>query len=196
MFSRMRVVSGMSALSDLCQQRLPHPVWDALQSINYGSDSASTKDWLTAHLPLLPIHIDTLYFGLSDTGDSLWLSFLHIRQENSKRSSLSADASDPCYPVPLFQLENIQRVADTAVQSDSKHASERDVRWVIETCYPLVYSGLSLGAILSQLSADLLFGQDEVRRVAVCFAEGDQFFFGEVRRHGFAQYDGPQFFES
>jgi hypothetical protein len=132
--------------------------------------------------------VDLVWFSLSDLGDEVSLCLL--RQRRLPQDDHDWDAYDriATSDAPPTVLRPVNDLIDTT--SADTEPSE-GTRWILQTCVPLAWSGLMVGAAMKQLSSEVLLGSDARRRVAVFFAEGDDFLLGEVSTEGFHFFSPP-----
>ena len=194
MFSEKSVATGMCELDAYVRELIPHPFWNILTAIEFDSELQQIVDWLKneleSHLESED-RISILFFCLTDMGDALSLNGL--KQNRVPNNDRDWGAYDHQYwsDAPSKVLQQFYDLAERELSDAKGGYTEHDVRWIVETCYPLVYSGLLIAEVMRRLPIKLLIGRDEKRRIAIFFGEGDDFFFGEITESGFKQYDLP-----
>jgi hypothetical protein len=192
MFSQKSVAEGMCELDAFVRNLVPHPIWDKLRQFSFEEEFTELTEWVRGKVTSEPEGIAILFFCLSDLGDSMSLIFMQQREPEGD-SDWSAYDSSNSSNVPSHVLSRLHELAERELSDTKGGYTDPEVHWIVETCYPLVYSGLSVCEIMRSLPSSILLGKDARRRVAVFFGEGDDFLLGEVTRSGFSLYEVPGF---
>jgi hypothetical protein len=193
MFTNKPVTEGMKELDRLVRSLAPHPIWDKLQKIDFESELPTIREFTANETARHPEGVAVLLFRLSDLGDQMQLVFLCQEREPTGDSDWEAYDDSRYADVASIVLEQMAGLAETELTDSQGSYTNQDAGWILETCYPLAYSGLAVGRILHSLPAQALLGSDESRKVAVFFGEGDDFIFGEITPQGFRYNPIPDF---
>lgn len=193
MFSRQTPIEGIRELSAIARRAIPHPIWNKLNRLRLTHDLTTLTIWVQARVSSYRQNAPILFFSLSDMGDALSLIFLKKMREPNGDNDWAAYDRDVFHLAPSKILKRMYQLGETELADGNGSYTHHDVRWIIEACYPLVYVGLTIGSIMRTLPSEALLGVDASRRIAIFFAEGDDFFFGEITRSGFRQYNVPEF---
>ncbi|GIK43112.1 MAG: hypothetical protein BroJett011_69450 [Chloroflexota bacterium] len=193
MFSQKPINDGMNELNEVVRNLIPHPIWDKLRRINYDGELPQLKEWIGKEISSHQYDVSILLFSLSDLGDVISLYFLRQEREPNGESDWGAYDDNFFSVIPSKVLEQMYELAEAELSDGRGGYTNYDVRWIVETCYPLAYAGLIIGEIIQTLPVNILLGKDVMRRVAIFFAEGDDFFFGEITGQGFKYYTIPDF---
>lgn len=193
MFSEKPVAEGMQDLDAFVRELVPHPIWGKLQTIRYEDEIPRLMEWVREEIDSHQNDVPILFFCLSDMGDQMSLILLRqIRRAKNDRD-WGAYSNDIYSDAPSKVLEQMYELAEVGLSDGNEGYTNKEARWIIETCYPLAYAGLVIGEIMRKLPKESLLGHDSRRRVAVFFGEGDDFFFGEITESGFEYYEVPEF---
>lgn len=193
MFSNKPVSQGMKELDALARSLVPHPVWNRLQKIDFEQEIPRLEEWMDKAVAQHPDNIAILFFNLSDLGDALTLHFLRQKREPAGDNDWEAYDAGLSADVPSTVLTRMAELVEAELTDEQGDYTNEDAGWIVETCYPLAYSGLVVGKIMQRLSASTLLGNDVARKVAVFFGEGDDFLLGEISPQGFTYYPVPDF---
>ena len=193
MFSRKSVGDGMNELDAVVRHLVPHPIWSKLRQLGYDDELPQLAEWVERELSSQQEQVAILFFCLSDMGDSMSLILLRQEREPTAENDWEAYGEGLTSAVPSRILGQMYELAEAEISDGRGGYSNHDVRWVVETCYPLAYAGLAIAQIMHKLPADTLLGKDAKRKVAVFFGEGDEFFLGEITRQGFKYFAVPSF---
>lgn len=196
MFSQQTPTDGLHELSAIARKLTLHPVWDKLDGLRLANEASILMNWIPAKVSSYKQNASILFFSLSDIGDTLSLIFLQKQRETETNDDWAAYAGNVFYVAPSKVLKRMYRLGKTELADGKGGYILNDARWVIETCYPLVYVGLTISSILRSTPSKSLLGVDTSRQVAIFFAEGDDFLFGEITETGFQQYNIPEFAQS
>ncbi len=193
MFSSEPMSQGMGALDEFVRTAAPHPIWDKLREIRFEQELPDLTEWVRKGLAAHEEHVSILYFSLSDMGDDIELVFLSPK-DKSRPDAEDAPLAESSWPdAPCQVLKQIYELTESELSDGKGDYTDDNVRWIIETCYPLTYAGLAVNQVMRNLPPEVLIGKDTRRRVAVYFAEGDDFDLGEITRQGFSYCEIPDF---
>ncbi len=193
MFSNQAVSEGMKTLDTVVRGIVPHPIWNKLRQIDFEQEILSLEEWIGKEVAQHPDQIAILFFCLSDLGDAMTLHFLRQKRAPAGDSDWEAYDDSLSVDVPSVVLTQMAELVEAELTDEQGNYTNEDAGWIVETCYPLAYSGLVAGKIMQRLPASTLLGNDTTRKVAVFFGEGDDFLLGEISPQGFTYYPVPDF---
>ncbi len=191
MFSYKSVSDGMQELDKVVTKLAPHPIWDKVRKIRFDDELPKLTKWVRREVSSHQKNISILFFCLSDMGDVMTLEFLQQTREPKSENDWEAFDERFWSDAPSGVLKQMYQLAESELSNGKGGYTNSNVRWIIETCYPLAYAGLTIGEIMQKLPIHVLLGKDTKRRIAVFFGEGDDFFFGEITEQGFKYYGVP-----
>lgn len=193
LFSQKPVNDGMQDLDVFVRNLVPHPIWDELREINYADELSELTERVRTEISSHPENTSILFFCLSDLGDQMSLMFLRQTREPENDRDWGAYDDSVWSDVPSKALKQMHELAELKLSNGKGGHTNSDVYWIIEACFALAFVGLSVGEIMRKLPISALLGKDAIRRVAVFFGEGDDFFLGEISMQGFKYYKAPDF---
>jgi hypothetical protein len=193
MFSDKAIKDGMRALDQTARSLVPHPVWDQLKQIDFEREQPGLQAWVEKQVAQHADGIAVLLFRLADLGDRMDLQLLRQTRPPADDSDWQAYDASLAFEIPSQVLEKMAEIAEAELTDDKGEYTNEDAGWIVETCYPLAYAGLAVGKLVQSLPPKTLLGSDARRRVAVFFAEGDDFILGEVTPQGFQYSPIPAF---
>ena len=188
MFSGVAVDEGMADLAASLPTGVPDDLRASLERIGTASRPDGLAEWLSDQLAPHRSGVAVLWLSLSDMGDEISLCLL--REKRVPRDAHDWNAYEHISAVDL-PGEIAEPLVEFANHARARSESSETERWIVETCVPLAWAGLMIGAAMKQLSPVTLLGDDSRRRVAVFFGEGDDFFLGEIDTGGFRYVEPP-----
>lgn len=188
MFSQRPINEEMRELIKFASQQIVHPIWDKYLAFDFNQEVDSLRNRIHDELQTHSTSAAILFFCLADMGDEMSLIFLKKECEPKDDGDWGAYNHRVWSDIPSAMLTSMYMVAEADLPDGVGGYTNSDVRWIIETCFPLAYAGLCVGHALRSLSPSTLLGSDSHRRVAVFFGEGEEVFLGRIDSEGF-RYD-------
>ncbi|MFM8322032.1 MAG: hypothetical protein ACKOC5_14055 [Chloroflexota bacterium] len=193
MYSGSPVAQGMLELDRLARALAPHSVWDRLRQVDFAAELPALQSWAAAEIARRPQDVAVLHWRLADLGEAMWLAFLRPLRPPAGDDDWQAYDHSQAAPAPSSVLAQMAGLAESELTNAQGEYTHPDVGWIVETCYPLAYAGLTAARIAQDLPPQALLGDDPARAIAVFFNEGDEFILGRVDRQGFRYHPLPDF---